>query len=33
LIGYRSLVRAGDAKRLGIYGFSAAAHIVAQVAQ
>src|SRR5580692_4447762 len=33
LIGYRSLVRAGDAKRLGIYGFGAAAHIVAQVAE
>jgi alcohol dehydrogenase, propanol-preferring len=33
LIGYRSLVRAGDAKRLGIYGFGAAAHIVAQVAR
>lgn len=32
LIGYRSLVAAGDAKRLGIYGFGAAAHIVAQVA-
>ncbi len=32
LIGYRSLVRAGDAKCLGIYGFGAAAHIVAQVA-
>jgi alcohol dehydrogenase, propanol-preferring len=32
LIGYRSLVRAGDATRLGIYGFGAAAHIVAQVA-
>jgi propanol-preferring alcohol dehydrogenase len=32
LIGYRSLARAGDAKRLGIYGFGAAAHIVAQVA-
>jgi len=32
LIGYRSLVRAGDAKRLGIYGFGAAAHIVTQVA-
>src|SRR5579872_6838419 len=31
LIGYRSLVRAGDAKRLGIYGFGAAAHIVTQV--
>jgi propanol-preferring alcohol dehydrogenase len=32
LIGYRSLVRAGDCKRLGIYGFGAAAHIIAQVA-
>jgi len=32
LIGYRSLVKAGDAKRLGIYGFGAAAHIVTQVA-
>lgn len=32
LIGYRSLVMAGDAKRLGIYGFGAAAHIIAQVA-
>lgn len=32
LIGYRSLVKAGDAKRLGIYGFGAAAHIVAQLA-
>ena len=32
LIGYRSLVAAGDAKRLGIYGFGAAAHIVVQVA-
>jgi propanol-preferring alcohol dehydrogenase len=32
LIGYRSLVAAGDAKRLGIYGFGAAAHIVCQVA-
>ena len=32
LIGYRSLLRAGNAKRLGIYGFGAAAHIVAQVA-
>jgi alcohol dehydrogenase, propanol-preferring len=32
LIGYRSLVRAGGAKRLGLYGFGAAAHIVAQVA-
>jgi propanol-preferring alcohol dehydrogenase len=33
LIGYRSLLRAGDGKRLGIYGFGAAAHIVAQVAK
>ena len=32
LIGYRSLVRAGGAKRIGIYGFGAAAHILAQVA-
>jgi propanol-preferring alcohol dehydrogenase len=32
LIGYRALVMAGDAARLGIYGFGAAAHIVAQVA-
>ncbi|WP_339071783.1 zinc-dependent alcohol dehydrogenase family protein [Methylovirgula sp. 4M-Z18] len=33
LIGWRSLVMAGKAKRLGLYGFGAAAHIVAQVAQ
>jgi propanol-preferring alcohol dehydrogenase len=34
LIGYRSLLAAGDgAERLGIYGFGAAAHIVAQVAR
>jgi propanol-preferring alcohol dehydrogenase len=33
LIGYRSLVKAGDARRLGIYGFGAAAHIVTQVAR
>ena len=32
LIGYRSLVKAGDAQRLGIYGFGAAAHILAQIA-
>jgi len=32
LIGYRSLTKTGAAKRLGIYGFGAAAHIVAQVA-
>ncbi|MFO1143661.1 MAG: zinc-dependent alcohol dehydrogenase family protein [Amaricoccus sp.] len=33
LIGYRSLRMAGDAEALGIYGFGAAAHIVAQVAR
>ncbi|MEX3842997.1 zinc-dependent alcohol dehydrogenase family protein [Paraburkholderia sp. BR10882] len=33
LIGYRSLALAGDARRIGIYGFGAAAHIVAQVAR
>lgn len=33
MIGYRSLIAAGDARRLGIYGFGAAAHIVAQVAR
>lgn len=33
LIGYRALRAAGDARRLGIYGFGAAAHIVAQVAR
>ncbi|HZV83293.1 MAG TPA: zinc-dependent alcohol dehydrogenase family protein [Geobacteraceae bacterium] len=32
LIGYRSLVMAGEGRRLGLYGFGAAAHIVAQVA-
>jgi propanol-preferring alcohol dehydrogenase len=32
LIGYRALRAAGEARRLGIYGFGAAAHIVAQVA-
>lgn len=32
LIGYRALLAAGGAKRLGIYGFGAAAHIIAQVA-
>jgi propanol-preferring alcohol dehydrogenase len=32
LIGYRSLTLAGEAERLGIYGFGAAAHIIAQVA-
>src|SRR2546421_7104569 len=33
LIGYRSLVKTGDARRIGIYGFGAAAHIIAQVAR
>jgi len=33
LIGYRSLAMAGEARRLGIYGFGAAAHIVAQIAR
>jgi propanol-preferring alcohol dehydrogenase len=33
LIGYRSLTKTGNAKRLGIYGFGAAAHIVAQIAK
>ncbi|WP_459697953.1 zinc-dependent alcohol dehydrogenase family protein [Acidisoma sp. C75] len=32
LIGWRSLGMAGEAKRLGLYGFGAAAHIIAQVA-
>jgi propanol-preferring alcohol dehydrogenase len=32
LIGYRALVAAGDAPTIGIYGFGAAAHIIAQVA-
>jgi propanol-preferring alcohol dehydrogenase len=33
LIGHRSLRAAGDAERLGLYGFGASAHIVAQVAR
>jgi propanol-preferring alcohol dehydrogenase len=32
LIGWRCLKRAGDARRIGLYGFGAAAHIIAQVA-
>ena len=32
LIGWRSLATAGQAKALGLYGFGAAAHIIAQVA-
>jgi len=32
LIGYRSLRMCGDAGRLGLYGFGAAAHIICQVA-
>ena len=33
LIGYRALRKTGDARRLGIYGFGAAAHIIAQIAR
>ena len=33
LIGYRSLRLAGDGERLGLYGFGAAAHLIAQVAR
>jgi alcohol dehydrogenase, propanol-preferring len=33
LIGYRSLAMTGDAERLGLYGFGASAHIIAQVAR
>jgi alcohol dehydrogenase, propanol-preferring len=33
LIGYRALGLTGDAERLGLYGFGAAAHVIAQVAR
>jgi alcohol dehydrogenase, propanol-preferring len=33
LIGYRALVMAGDAEKVGLYGFGAAAHVIAQVAK
>ncbi|WP_374649838.1 zinc-dependent alcohol dehydrogenase family protein [Dongia sp.] len=33
LIGYRALRKAGDGRRLGLYGFGAAAHILIQVAR
>jgi propanol-preferring alcohol dehydrogenase len=33
LIGYRCLSKAGDAQRLGLYGFGASAHIVCQIAK
>jgi alcohol dehydrogenase, propanol-preferring len=33
LIGYRSLMMAGEGRRLGLYGFGAAAHIIIQVAR
>jgi propanol-preferring alcohol dehydrogenase len=33
LIGHRSLAMAGDAERLGLYGFGSAAHIVVQIAR
>jgi propanol-preferring alcohol dehydrogenase len=32
LIGFRSLIKTGDARRIGIYGFGAAAHLITQVA-
>ncbi|WP_305828560.1 hypothetical protein, partial [Klebsiella pneumoniae] len=32
LIGYRTLRMAGDARRIGIYGFGAAAHLITQIA-
>lgn len=32
LIGYRALLKTGDARRLGVYGFGAAAHIIVQIA-
>ncbi|TFG50739.1 MAG: zinc-binding alcohol dehydrogenase family protein [Gemmatimonadales bacterium] len=33
LIGYRALRMTGDAERLGLYGFGAAAHLITQVAR
>lgn len=33
LIGFRSLMKTGNAKRVGLYGFGAAAHIITQVAR
>jgi len=33
LIGYRALMMTGDGERLGLYGFGASAHIIAQVAR
>lgn len=33
LIGWRSLVMAGEGKNIGLYGFGAAAHIIAQIAR
>src|SRR5262245_20658964 len=32
LIGFRSLAKTGDAQRIGVYGFGAAAHLITQVA-
>ncbi len=32
MLGYRSLRKTGDARRIGIYGFGAAAHLIAQIA-
>src|ERR1041384_4325998 len=33
LIGYRALLKTGDAEKIGIYGFGAAAHLITQVAR
>ncbi|HWF19359.1 MAG TPA: alcohol dehydrogenase catalytic domain-containing protein, partial [Verrucomicrobiae bacterium] len=33
MIGYRSLTKTGDAKRIGFYGFGSAAHLLTQVAR
>lgn len=33
MLGYRSYRKIGDARRLGIYGFGSAAHLIAQVAR
>ena len=33
LVGYRALRLAGDAERLGLYGFGSSAHLIAQVAR
>ena len=33
LIGYRAYAMVGDARRIGLYGFGSAAHIMAQIAR